>query len=337
MAQRLSFTLSKDSIIVIYKNKPVTVRATAPNFLSLKQSLMRAELSGRAEDWNEVEKNMTPESSARNWTKGRFTIKEGKAFFDNVEVPESLGNRIAAMASRNEDPMPLFKFWERLQKNPSYRSIHQLFPFLEHAGIPLLKDGCFHAYKSVQSNFRDHHSGQYDNSPGRTNEMPRNQVSDDPEVACHEGFHVGALNYANSFGSDRRIVICKVAPEDVVSVPRDCNSEKMRVCKYTVIGLHGGEQMSSTTYDEPEESSPSPEPLPYQPPRERTKAKSAAPKRIPKKAFEKYEKMSAGKLMECSLDELRQYAGKGLDIVGASKVPGGKTALVAKILSARAS
>lgn len=341
MTRTLPFTLSKDSIIIVHNGKPVTIRATAPNFQALKRALMKAELSGLSEDWDAVEKNMTPEASARDWTKGRFTIKDGQAFFDGKEVPSSISNRISAMASRSEDPMPFFKFWERLQKNPSYRSVKQCYTFLEHAGIPILKDGCFHAYKAVRSNFRDFHSGDYDNSPGRTNEMERNKVSDDPKEACHEGFHVGAIAYAQSFGdSNRKIIICKIDPADVVSVPYDSNAEKMRVCKYTVVGIYGGQPMSSTTFDEPEESTPSPEPLPPQKPQApRTgpgpRKDVKAPKRVPKKAFEKYEKMSAGKLMECSLDELRQYAGKGLDIVGASKVPGGKTALVAKILAAR--
>jgi hypothetical protein len=46
--------------------------------------------------------------------------------------------------------------------------------------------------------------------------------------------------------------------------------------------------------------------------------------------------MGMSELMEQSIDTLRQYAGKGLQIVGASKIHGGKTALVAKILEVRA-
>ncbi len=45
--------------------------------------------------------------------------------------------------------------------------------------------------------------------------------------------------------------------------------------------------------------------------------------------------MDAQKLLEFSLDELRKYATYGLEIVGASKIAGGKTALVGKILKTR--
>ena len=37
------------------------------------------------------------------------------------------------------------------------------------------------------------------------------------------------------------IVIVKINPEDVVSVPSDCNCEKLRTCKYEVVGLYQGE------------------------------------------------------------------------------------------------
>jgi hypothetical protein len=58
-------------------------------------------------------------------------------------------------------------------------------------------------------------------------------------------------------------------------------------------------------------------------------------KRAAKKGFENFTKMDMAKLMGQSLDDLRQYAGKGLDIVGASKIAGGKTELVKRILKVR--
>jgi hypothetical protein len=39
--------------------------------------------------------------------------------------------------------------------------------------------------------------------------------------------------------------------------------------------------------------------------------------------------------MEFSLDDLRRYATYGMEMVGASKVPGGKSALISKILELR--
>lgn len=155
------------------------------------------------------------------------------------------------MVTRDEDPTKFFLFWERLQQNPSYRSVEQLWRFLSQKGIPFTKDGCFLAYKSVRSNYLDHHSGEYDNTPGRINRMDRNKVSDDPQTPCHEGFHVGALEYARTFGgSPSIIVVCKVNPKDVVCVPYDSSSQKMRVCEYKVVGIHNGQFLPDTSFDE---------------------------------------------------------------------------------------
>ena len=63
-------------------------------------------------------------------------------------------------------------------------------------------------------------------------------------MGCSNGLHAGALNYVASYGSvesNDRIVIVKINPEDVVSVPSDCNCEKLRTCRYEVVGEYQGE------------------------------------------------------------------------------------------------
>ena len=45
--------------------------------------------------------------------------------------------------------------------------------------------------------------------------------------------------------------------------------------------------------------------------------------------------MDLKKLMEQNLGDLRKYATYGMAIIGASKIPGGKTALVTTILATR--
>jgi hypothetical protein len=44
-----------------------------------------------------------------------------------------------------------------------------------------------------------------------------------------------------SLESGDRIVIVKINPKDVVSVPSDCNYEKLRTCRYEVVGEYEGE------------------------------------------------------------------------------------------------
>jgi hypothetical protein len=383
----LPFTLTNESITVVFEGKPHVVQKGSPQFNALRKAIIE-------EKWANVPKNLTVAKSIKDWAKGKFTLKGDNFYFDGQEIPNNINSRIIQMATKGEDPTPLFKFWERLQKNPSMRSVQQLWPFLEHKGIPITKEGTFLAYKGVKNNFKDAHTGTIDNKPGVVNEMPRNKISDDPNEACHEGFHVGALRYAQSFS--QRVVVCEVDPENVVCVPYDSSQEKMRVCKYLVRGNHNGEFLPSTTFSEdktefdtserdadrdpeydPEkdflaepceecgakmpmeligheckyhlvECSMYDESIPEEEPEEKTPSKKVkgkdkkkahkAMKKAGKKlaaSFDRLKKMTMADLMNESLDTLRDYAGKGLKIVGASKVPGGKTALVAVILKVR--
>lgn len=327
MASALPFTLTNESITVVFEGKPHVVQKGSPQFAVLRKALI-------AEDWDAIPKNLTVAKSIKDWAKGKFTLKGDNFYFDGQEIPNNINSRIIQMATKGEDPTPLFKFWERLQKNPSMRSVQQLWPFLEHKGIPITKDGKFLAYKGVKNNFKDAHTGTIDNKPGVTNKMPRNQISDDPNEACHEGFHVGALRYAQSFS--QRVVVCEVDPENVVCVPYDSSHEKMRVCEYVVRGNHNGELLPSTTFSE-DKTEEEKKPAKKKSGKDKKKAHKAMKKAGKKLAasFDRLKKMTMADLMGESLDTLRDYAGKGLKIVGASKVPGGKTALVAVILKTR--
>ncbi len=166
-------------------------------------------------------------------------------------------------------------------------------------GIPITADGCFLAYKGVRADYKDVHSGIFDNSPGQSHEMDRAAVSDDPNYHCHFGFHVGSESYAKGFGP--KVVICKVDPEYVVCVPNDYECQKMRVCKYSVIGNYGCQLPSTVFEDEPEV----------------TEAIS----------FD----VSASELLSKSIEELRQMAQKL--VVGARHIQGGKLTLVSLIMS----
>jgi hypothetical protein len=131
-------------------------------------------------------------------------------------------------------------FLENLMQNPSNNSLEQLYLFLEKNHLPITDDGHFLAYKVVKDNYMDKYSGKFDNSVGQTIKCERNEVCDDPTQACSNGFHCGGFSYSGPDGSyfspGDKIVIVKVNPKNVVSVPHDYNRGKCRVCEYTVIG-----------------------------------------------------------------------------------------------------
>ena len=332
MSKPIPYQMTNESITVVIDGKSRAVQKGTSNFAGLKKAI-------EEERWDDIPNYVTVAKSLESWAKGRFTLRGGSFLFDGAPVPDSINGRIINMATNGEDPTRFFKFWERLQKNPSSRSVSQCFNFLEHQHIPLDKNGFILAYKSVKEDYRDHHSGKFDNHPGNIIEMPRNQVSDDPHEACEPGFHVGSRSFAKSFGSGR-LLITQIDPQDVVSVPYDASQQKMRVCKYKVLGHDNGEPLPDTSFDE-ELSDGDEKPTQVQKVG-KAKVRSVEPKmnkparsRDLKIDYGKIHKMTTTEILLVGIDDLRRYACNYLKITGANKIPGGKVTLLKRISEVR--
>jgi hypothetical protein len=136
---------------------------------------------------------------------------------------------------------------------------------------------------------------------------------------------VGALGYVNSFRQGGKIVICKVDPADVVCVPYDSSQQKMRVCKYLVVGFFTGQLPDTLVHDAD---------LPVHEKTVVVKSKKQE-ERAQKKPMPTRGKLSDERVLTMSLSELRSYASNELHLVGASKLKGGKWALLELVLSNR--
>lgn len=169
---------------------------------------------------------------------GTVTIKNGEVLYNDIPVHNTLTERIINMANEGFDINHMVKFLENLMLNPSYRAVNELYGFLESGAIPITENGTFLAYKKIRSDWKDIHSGTFDNSIGTVCKMPRNMVNENSEETCSAGLHVCSYNYLPNFGSASgdRVVICEINPRDVVSIPKDYNNTKMRCCEYKVIG-----------------------------------------------------------------------------------------------------
>lgn len=327
--QTVKYTVTNDSVSLMWGGQLVSAKRGAANFEGLRKAVL-------AHDWKEVPHHLGADTSLERWAKGRFKVLNGQISYNGDALPADLALRITDMASLGQDPTGLMKFWENLQQNPSHRSVEQLWRFLANSGHPITNDGHFLAYKSVRTDFRDHHSGTIENKPGTVIRMERNKISDDPNQTCHFGLHVGSLEYVNNFGGyGSRIVIVKVNPRDVVCVPVDYSSQKMRVCEYAVVGMHSGDQLPDMSIEDdelPELDSELAAPV--------EEGQSQVHKPLPggKKRLKEFQRLDAldeTMLMQESYDTLRNYAAKGLEIVGASRIVGGKWALVQAITKAR--
>lgn len=165
-------------------------------------------------------------------------IANGEVYVGDRKVYNSVTKRLIKMLQEGFDVTPLSNFLKRLLKNPSRTAMEELYPFMEKADVTIDTDGFIIAYKKVRDDYFDIHSGTVNYNVGNIVEMPRNEVDDNRSNLCSDGLHFCSYSYLGHFGSSygNRILIVKVDPADVVSIPADYNDAKARTCRMEVIG-----------------------------------------------------------------------------------------------------
>jgi hypothetical protein len=164
-------------------------------------------------------------------------VKDGNLYVFGDPVHSTLATRVLSFLEAGLDCVHLFKFILKLNLNPSKRAVDELYTFLEHRALPITDNGNFLAYKAVNEDYTDKYSGKFLNTIDAVLEMPRNKVDDDKNVGCSYGFHAGTVEYAKDFlGCSGHLMIVEINPSDVVSIPTDCQFQKLRTCKYKVVG-----------------------------------------------------------------------------------------------------
>jgi len=222
------YIVQGNNIVVVIDNKPYTVAKTHIMYPQLKQAIVAA-------DWDLVKDLILPKEIVIRYAEGHVDIRDGVFYWEGEELHTSLTTRMIDMLKEGFPVKHLALFMEHLMQNPSKRAVDELYGFLEACSIPITDDGCFIAYKRVRNDYTDVRTGTFDNKVGATPKMPRNRVDDNKDRTCSAGLHVCSKEYLAHYPGER-IVVCKVNPRDVVSIPTDYHNSKMRVCRYEVVG-----------------------------------------------------------------------------------------------------
>ena len=183
---------------------------------------------------------------------------------DGKPVPTELSQMIIDHVDSDTDPTGLVLFFKNLNSNPSYQSKQELVSFIDRHGLTITDDGHFIAYKGLRTDNKSVHSGlayvdgkayngRIPNEKGSTITLPRGDVDDNRDIGCSTGLHAGTWSYASGFGSSGHTAMVKINPADVVSVPKDHNEQKLRVCRYTVVELNTPKKLSTLIW-QPETS-----------------------------------------------------------------------------------
>lgn len=235
----IPYVIKTNGSVTLYLNgECLTVATDHPNYNKIVESI-------KAGDFSNIENLVNVAKAVTNYASGRIKVDNGQIFYNDFALHNTLTERIIKMMSDGFKFDHMIKFLENVMQNPSKRAVDETYWFLENYGLPITDDGCFLAYKAVRNNYTDIYSGKFNNTIGAVVSMPRNMVDDNYGVDCSNGLHVGALDYVVGYGHFRkgeapatdgnRLLVVKVNPKDVVSVPKYEGHTKMRVCEYTVV------------------------------------------------------------------------------------------------------
>lgn len=169
-----------------------------------------------------------------------LTVANDTVFYGDEELHYTLATRMLDVLSEGLNLDPWKKFVQNVFANPFVAARNELYLWLEKADLPITPDGCFIAYKVVRSDYTDCHTGTFDNSIGKLVVMPGGRDAVDPnrDVTCSTGLHFCSKSYLPSFGTSvgNRVVLVKINPADVVSIPSDYDNAKGRTWRYEVVG-----------------------------------------------------------------------------------------------------
>lgn len=228
--------IGDSSGLTIYQNgKSYTIPKSHVNYEKILDAL-------RNKQYEQLEKLMDVSVALNEFAHGAVEVVNGEVLYMGNPMHNVMADRMIEMMKQGFDVKPLANFMENLMQNPSRTAVSELYLFLESGKLPITEDGCFLAYKKVKDNFYDIYSGKFDHSPGKVLEMPRNEVDDNRDRTCSYGFHFCSIAYLPQFGNStgNRVVIVKINPKDVVSIPSDYNNTKGRTCRYEVVGEYTG-------------------------------------------------------------------------------------------------
>lgn len=249
------YIIQKDRVTVVVNGKPFVIANTHANYAGVMEAI-------RTDDEQMLERYVDTSAAIVTMTNGAFTVRNGVLYHEERPIVNSLTARIIDMLNKGFNVTPMLNFLKNLLQNPSSRAVEELYTFLEYGNLPITEDGHFLAFKRVRDDYLDCHSGTVLNKPadmlteadmarigvkvgedgvlvkvedGQTVvSMERNRVNDNSSATCSHGLHFCSYEYLEYFRGARMVVL-KINPRDVVSIPTDYNNTKGRCCRYVVL------------------------------------------------------------------------------------------------------
>lgn len=233
---------------VILSGQPHQFDHTHHNYASLVECVHSGDETGFVELLNTG-------GQVEDWSEGDFEFREGFLYFEEEQISSEPTSRIIECIRQGFPHKPMLNYLTNLYDNVSERAVQESYKWSSHKGLPITDDGMMVGYKGVRAyvgdtinakngelndgDLVDIYTGKtFRNNVGDKPSMKRRQVCDDHTQGCSSGLHVGTYKYACDWaGPTGTVVLVKFNPKDIVSVPSDCEHQKMRVSEYEVMSV----------------------------------------------------------------------------------------------------
>lgn len=240
-----AYIVTANSISIIWDGKSHIITSDNMNYEPLKKALLKGE-------YNNISKYLNVQKRVEEASFGNIKVAGESVYYKNQKLHGAVVNSLLqSLREGATDVSHTIKFIEKLMANPSKNSLDQLYTFLNYKLLPITSEGNVIGYKGVDNNYYSirgntktrvlkgivNEGGHIFNGVGEEIIVARNSVDDCKDNHCSFGLHIGSYDYALSWaGSQGRLMMVEFDPADAVSVPTDSSFQKLRVCRYKVIG-----------------------------------------------------------------------------------------------------
>jgi hypothetical protein len=234
-----ALTFTGNSVYGIIDGAAISASQGHPNWSKIVGAI-------KSKDYHLLPKLVNIGSCIVRWANNKAYVKDRQIYFNGEVVHNTLSMRILNLMSDGFDANPMLRFLENLMLNPSVRSRNELYGFLDYGKLPITEDGCFLAYKVVDNSYyakRSNPDGSRNRHyVGDVVRMNREEVDPHSERTCSTGLHFCSLDYVPCYGcsGSDKVMIIKLNPRDVVSIPFDYKNTKGRCCEYQVVSEYKG-------------------------------------------------------------------------------------------------
>ncbi|USN15424.1 protein rIIB [Brevundimonas phage vB_BpoS-Kikimora] len=186
---------------------------------------------------------------------GRVTVDEqDRLYLDKKPIDYGLSGRVALLIEQGMSFNALARFIENVAENPDKSVAEDLYRFLEKGSMPIDEDGYFFVFKKVDEGYRSYASGVEQVRVTLANgevvvekgrilypvggvvEMNREDCDPNRQQTCSRGLHGCSPKYLNFwYRQSGRVLVGRVNPAHVTSIPADHDDQKLRCCRMEVL------------------------------------------------------------------------------------------------------